>query len=192
LTDLLVMNVNISARQLEKKDLVEQIAQVLNETELNPNCLKLEITESVIMSNAEEAIDTVRRLRQMGVRVSIDDFGTGYSSLSYLHRFPIDTLKVDRSFVNRIGNEDEHAEIIQTIIKLASNLGMDVVAEGVENAEQLNFLRQINCNYGQGYYYSRPVESSAAAEMIRELEKNKHSFDLLGIRELNQIEHIIH
>lgn len=188
----LVMNVNLSARQLEKKDLVEEVSKILNESGLAPNCLKLEITESVIMGNAEQAIETVRRLRQMGVRLSIDDFGTGYSSLSYLHRFPIDTLKVDRSFVSRIGNEDEHSEIIKTIITLAYNLGMDVVAEGVENDEQLSFLRDINCSYGQGYFYSRPVNGTSAAEMIKEMQLNDFPLIIGGSYELNRIEGSVH
>jgi diguanylate cyclase (GGDEF)-like protein/PAS domain S-box-containing protein len=188
----LIMNVNLSARQLEKKDIVEQIARILEETGLNPRCLKLEITESVIMNNAEEAIETVRRLSQMGVRVSIDDFGTGYSSLSYLHRFPIDTLKVDRSFVNLIGNGDEHAEIIQTIITLAYNLGMDVVAEGVESAEQLTFLRQINCSHGQGYYYSRPVSNFSAAEMIKELKGTEMEINIPTVCQLNPLNEVVH
>ena len=173
LANSLIVNVNLSARQLEQKDLVKQIARILKETKLDPACLKLEITESVIMKNAEETITKVRKLREMGVLLSIDDFGTGYSSLSYLHRFPIDTLKVDRSFVNLIGAEGEHSEIIQTIITLAYNLGMDVVAEGVETAEQLKFLRQVNCNYGQGYFYSHPVTNLLAAEMIEELKRNE-------------------
>lgn len=176
LANSLVVNVNLSARQLEQKDMVKQIAQILKETKLDPACLKLEITESVIMKNAEETITKVRQLREMGVLLSIDDFGTGYSSLSYLHRFPIDTLKVDRSFVNLIGAEGEHSEIIQTIITLAYNLGMDVVAEGVETAEQLDFLRQVNCNYGQGYFYSRPVTNLLAAEMIEELKRDEFIF----------------
>lgn len=174
--DSLIVNVNLSARQLEQKDLVEQIAKILKETKLNPSCLKLEITESVIMKNAEETITKVMKLREMGVRLSIDDFGTGYSSLSYLHRFPIDTLKVDRSFINLIGAEGEHSEIIQTIITLAFNLGMDVVAEGVETAEQLEFLRKVNCSYGQGFYYSRPVTNLAAATMIEELKDEEFVF----------------
>ncbi len=166
-----IMHVNISACELEQKSLISQIERILGETNLEPHCLKLEITETVIMSNAEEAIKTVKKLREMGVRVSIDDFGTGYSSLSYLHRFPIDTLKIDRSFINRIGFEDEHAEIIRTIIKLACNLGMDVVAEGVENEAQMKFLKDMNCDFGQGYYYSRPVNSFIAAEMIEKLSE---------------------
>lgn len=188
----LVMNVNLSARQLEKKDLVEEVSRILDESGLAPNCLKLEITESVIMGNAEQAIETVTRLRQMGVRLSIDDFGTGYSSLSYLHRFPIDTLKVDRSFVSRIGNEDEHSEIIKTIITLAYNLGMDVVAEGVENNEQLSFLRDINCSYGQGYFYSRPVNGISATEMIKEMQLNDFPLIIGGSYEINRIEGSVH
>lgn len=170
--DSLIMNVNLSARELDQKDLISQVKKILKETKLNPKCLKLEITESVIMKNAEQAIKTVKELQEMGVKVSIDDFGTGYSSLSYLHRLPIDTLKVDRSFINRIGGDDEHAEIIQTIIKLASNLGMDVIAEGVESEEQLNFLKNMNCEFGQGYYYSKPVDSFAAFEMVEKFSQS--------------------
>ncbi|MFT3744250.1 MAG: EAL domain-containing protein [Pyrinomonadaceae bacterium] len=162
----MVMSVNLSAKQFEQADLVEEVARILRDTGLDPDSLKLEITESVIMSHADEAIRTVRQLREMGVRVSIDDFGTGYSSLSYLHRFPIDTLKVDRSFVSRIGANGENGEIIKTIIALANNLGLNVVAEGVENMEQLNFLKGISCSHGQGFYYSRPVDRTIAAEMF--------------------------
>ncbi len=192
MADTLVVSVNLSARQLERKDLVEQVKQILTNTGLNPRCLKLEITESVIMSNAEEAIETVCKLGKMGVRVSIDDFGTGYSSLSYLHRFPIDTLKVDRSFVSRIGSEDEHAEIIKTIITLAQNLGLDVVAEGVENEEQLEFLRQVHCGHGQGYYYSRPVESSSASEMIRQINPVPYSIVDRPLSEISQFADMLH
>ena len=176
LSNLLTMSVNLSARQLEQPSLSEQIAEILKDARLDPKLLRLEITESVIMHNAEQAVTTVKQLRDMGVRVSIDDFGTGYSSLGYLHRFPVDTLKVDRSFINRIGNDGENAEIVQTIIDLASNLDMEVIAEGVETIEQLDFLRRINCKYGQGYYYSRPLDSKSAAEVLRGLVREKYSF----------------
>ena len=169
----LVININISARQLEQKDLVKQIEYALIASELEPSCLKLEITESVIMENADQAISKVNQFREMGVRVSIDDFGTGYSSLSYLHRFPIDTLKVDRSFISRIGEEGEGAEIVQTIIALASTLGMDVVAEGIETSEQSKFLQQVNCSHGQGFFYSRPVDNDAVSEMLRNIPDRK-------------------
>ena len=190
-----IMNINLSARELDQKDLISQVKKVLKETKLSPKCLKLEITESVIMKNAEQAIKTVKELREMGVRVSIDDFGTGYSSLSYLHRLPIDTLKVDRSFINRIGGGDEHSEIIQTIIKLASNLGMDVIAEGVESEEQLNFLKNMNCEFGQGYYYSKPLDSSAASELVEKFSQAAQlkefpigEFNLSDISELSKVQ----
>lgn len=187
----LIMNVNLSARELEQKDLISQIKKALKESEINPSCLKLEITESVIMNNAEQAIKTVKELREMGIRVSIDDFGTGYSSLSYLHRFPIDTLKVDRSFINRIGTEGEHSEIIQTIIKLASNLGMDVIAEGVESEEQLDFLKSMNCEFAQGYYYSKPVDSLAAFEMVEKFSQaaqlKEYQVSELNLSEISEL-----
>ncbi len=185
LSNLLTISVNLSARQLEQPSLSKQIAEILSEARLDPKLLRLEITESVIMHNAEQAVVTVNELRDLGVRISIDDFGTGYSSLGYLHRFPVDTLKVDRSFINRIGNEGENAEIVQTIINLASNLDMEVVAEGVETIEQLDFLRKINCKYGQGYYYSRPLDSVAAAEVLRGLVREEYSFKgVLPFRQL--------
>ena len=177
LSKLLTISVNLSARQLEQQDLSKQIADILHESRLDPKLLRLEITESVIMHNADQAILTVNELREMGVRVSIDDFGTGYSSLGYLHRFPVDTLKVDRSFINRIGNEGENAEIVQTIIDLASNLDMEVVAEGVETIEQLDFLKKSNCKYGQGYYYSKPLDHRSVSEMLRQLVREEYSFN---------------
>ena len=165
----LIVSVNLSAKQLEKRGLVEQIQGILQETGLAAERLKLEITESVLMSNAEQSIVLIQRLRDLGICISIDDFGTGYSSLSYLHRFPIDTLKVDRSFVNGLGSNSENSEIVQTIILLAHNLGIDVVAEGVETDEQLGHLQQMKCGYGQGYLYSKPVAPAQAAELIQEL-----------------------
>ena len=192
LTDLLTISVNLSAVQLEQSDLSKQIADILEESRLNPKCLRLEITESVIMQNAEQAVITVNELKKMGVRVSIDDFGTGYSSLSYLHKFPVDTLKVDRSFINRIGQTGENSEIIQTIITLARNLNMDVVAEGVETIEQLNFLKDMNCSYGQGFYYSRPVDSSLAAEMVKELVRAEYTSNQHIHIEPNELNNILH
>lgn len=165
----LIVSINLSARQLEQVALTAKIKECLDDAGIQPQALKLEITESVVMKNAEQSVKTISELRDMGVRVSIDDFGTGYSSLSYLHRFPIDTLKIDRSFVNRIG-DDESSEIVQTIINLASNLGMEVVAEGVETEEQLDFLRNIKCDYGQGFYYSKPVDHDSATSIVEGLE----------------------
>jgi diguanylate cyclase (GGDEF)-like protein len=162
----LTISVNLSGKQFTEPDLVEQIKRILRETRLEPGCLKLEITESVVMENAEEAIAMLVQLKALGVRLSIDDFGTGYSSLSYLHRFPIDTLKIDRSFVNQIGAVGDHAEIVRTVKTLASNMGMDVVAEGVETLEQLRRLAELECEYGQGYLFSRPIDTEAAEALL--------------------------
>src|SRR5205085_3615734 len=143
-------------------NLIDQIKETLNATQLDPCCLQLEITESVVMENAETAATMLKQLRALGLKLSIDDFGTGYSSLSYLHRFPVSTLKIDRSFIGRMGAGDENSEIVRTIITLANNLGMQVVAEGVETEAQLAQLRELKCAYGQGYLFSRPVEMAQA------------------------------
>lgn len=189
--DDLIISVNLSSRQLELPDLIPQICSILEETGLTPRCVKLEITESVVMNNAEEACKTIAALRDMGIRVSIDDFGTGYSSLSYLHKFRIDTLKIDRSFVNRIG-DGESSEIVQTIVNLASNLGMEVIAEGVETTEQLDFLKNINCNYGQGYFYSRPVDNLMATEMVENLIANDVHISQMPTVDLGAFEKLAH
>ncbi|HEX4948072.1 MAG TPA: EAL domain-containing protein [Blastocatellia bacterium] len=165
----LMVSVNLSAKQLEQKDLVELVESILQESGLEPSRLKLEITESVLMSNAEQSIVLIQQLRELGICISIDDFGTGYSSLSYLHRFPIDTLKVDRSFVSGLSSAGVNTEIVQTIIMLAHNLGIDVIAEGVETNEQLAQLQQMNCGFGKGYFYSKPLDHQRAAELIKTL-----------------------
>ncbi len=154
----LIMSVNLSGKQLMQPDLIERIEEVLHESQINPWHLKLEITETVVMENPELAAVTLAKLRGLGVRLSIDDFGTGYSSLSYLNRFPVDTLKIDRSFVTSMNEADENLQIVKTIITLAGNLGMQVVAEGVETEAQLEQLRSLKCQYGQGFYFSRPLD----------------------------------
>ncbi|HEX5709345.1 MAG TPA: EAL domain-containing protein [Pyrinomonadaceae bacterium] len=158
----LPINVNLSGKQFMQPDLLDQIREVLRETGLDPRSLKLEITESVVMENIETATGTLEQLRALGVELGIDDFGTGYSSLSYLQRFPVGTLKIDRSFISRITESDGTAEIVRTIMKLAQTLGMDVVAEGVETEQQRAQLRSLECESGQGYYFSRPMDSDAA------------------------------
>ena len=162
----LTLSVNLSGKQLTEPKLIEQIEGILNETHLNPRCLKLEITESVVMENAEAAIAMLQQLKALGVQLSIDDFGTGYSSLSYLHRFPIDTLKIDRSFISQMSMSDENAEIVHTIKTLASNMGMEVIAEGVETLQQLTQLAALNCEYAQGYLFSKPLDAEAAGVLI--------------------------
>jgi diguanylate cyclase (GGDEF)-like protein len=162
----LPMSVNLSCRQFLQPDLLEQVRGVLRETGLDPRNLKLEITETVVMENIETATHTLEQLRALGVELSIDDFGTGYSSLSYLQRFPVSTLKIDRSFVSRMTDGDGTAEIVRTITKLAQNLGMDVVAEGVETEGQRAQLSAFECEFGQGYYFSRPVDGDAAEALF--------------------------
>jgi diguanylate cyclase (GGDEF)-like protein len=154
----LIMSVNLSGKQLMQPDLIERIEEVLHESQINPWHLKLEITETVVMENPELAAVTLAKLRSLGVRLSIDDFGTGYSSLSYLNRFPVDTLKIDRSFVTSMNAADENLQIVKTIVTLAGNLGMQVVAEGVETEQQLEQLRSLKCQYGQGYLFAKPLD----------------------------------
>lgn len=162
----LSVSVNLSSKQFSQPNLIEQIDQILRETSLNSCNLKLEITESVVMENAESATKMLLQLKALGVQLHIDDFGTGYSSLSYLHRFPIDQLKIDRSFVSRMGADDDSTEIVRAIVTLAQNLGMSVTAEGIETAEQLTQLREMQCEYGQGYFFSKPLTQVAAEALI--------------------------
>ena len=164
----LLVSVNLSSKHFTQPDLVEQVSQILHETGLDPHCLKLEITESAVMENAEATEKILKNLREIGVRLSIDDFGTGYSSLSYLHRFPIDTLKIDRSFVMRMGKDGENSEIVQTIITLAKNLEMDVIAEGVETVDQTETLRALGCRYAQGYLFSKPQPAADIEKLMRQ------------------------
>jgi diguanylate cyclase (GGDEF)-like protein/PAS domain S-box-containing protein len=160
------MSVNLSSRQFSQTDLIEQVSSALREAGLRASNLKLEITESMVMENIDTAIDMLMQLRDLGVGLSIDDFGTGYSSLSYLHRFPIDTLKIDRSFVTQMTDNAENAEIVRTIVTLARSLDMNVIAEGVETLEQLRQLGGLGCDYGQGYLFSRPVGAGQAVELL--------------------------
>jgi len=130
--------------------------------------LKLEITETTMMENADSAIEMLRKIKETGVQLSIDDFGTGYSSLNYLHRFPIDTLKIDRSFVSSIERGNENSEIVKTILYLAKALKLNVVAEGIENIRQLNQLQLLGCEYGQGYLFSRPLPAGEVENLLAE------------------------
>ncbi len=164
---VLTMSVNISAKQFRQPDLVEQIARVLTAWDLTPSSLRLEITESAIIENAPAAIEALARLRALGVKVDLDDFGTGYSSLSYLHRFEIDALKIDRSFVSNIGEAGENSEIVRTIINLARGLDMDVIAEGVERPEQLAILRSLGCEQVQGYLFAPALTTEAVRSLLK-------------------------
>ncbi|MEW6267141.1 MAG: EAL domain-containing protein [Thermodesulfobacteriota bacterium] len=162
----LFVAVNLSPRQFGQPKLVETIDQVLKTTGLDPGCLKIEVTESSVMENPEEAIEKMQRLYDMGIRFSIDDFGTGYSSLSYLKRFPVDTLKIDRSFVRDVTQNLDDQEIVKTIIAMAHSLQMNTVAEGVETEEQKDFLCDQGCKTMQGYLFSRPVPFEDLIEIL--------------------------
>lgn len=164
-----ILGLNVSVIQLLQGDLVSDTERIIKETGIDPKCLKLEITESVMMDNADSMIPLFNKLRKTGIRLVMDDFGTGYSSLSYLQQFPFDTLKIDRSFVSKLGpDNDKNTKIIQTIISLAFHLGMNVIAEGIESEVQIEKLRELNCHYGQGFYFSKPLELDPVKQFHKE------------------------
>src|SRR5580658_1567274 len=163
----LTIAVNFSAKQFIQPNMVEQVKQVLGETHLDPGSLKIEFTESVAMQDAERTTRILTELRALGLGTSIDDFGTGYSSLSYLIRLPLDILKLDRSFVSRMDKNKESRQIVHTIISLADNLGMDVVAEGIETVEQAHELKLLGCQYGQGYFFSKPINKGSVEALLK-------------------------
>lgn len=162
----MTISVNVSAVQLGQTQLLNQVADVLSKTGLDPACLELEITESVLMQDAEASIKMLGMLKDMGIKISVDDFGTGYSSLSYLKQLPIDVLKIDKSFTRDIGRDADNSLIVTAIVALAKSLNLSVLAEGVESIEQLGYLRKEKCDRAQGYYYSRPVDPDALLLLI--------------------------
>jgi diguanylate cyclase (GGDEF)-like protein/PAS domain S-box-containing protein len=167
-THLLKMSVNLAIQQIKQSSLLEILNRILLETGLDGSCLKLEITESMLMDDGEATIELLSQIRKKKIQLSIDDFGKGYSSLSYLHRFPINTIKIDRSFVSNMNSDEENFEIVKTIATLAHTLGMDIVAEGVETNEQMTQLKTLGCEFGQGYLFSKPLDSSAIESMLEE------------------------
>ncbi len=162
----LMISINLSGKHFGHAEMVEQVRRIMVETTIKPATVKLEITDSAVMENAESAIALLKRLRSLGLQLSIDDFGTGYSSLSYLHRFPIDMLKVDRSFVGTMEDGTENGEIVRTVIALGKTLGLNIVAEGIETIHQLHQLRILGCEFGQGYLFSRPVPCDEAQVIL--------------------------
>lgn len=163
------ISVNLSRRQLAHEDLVHHVTRTLQETGGAPSRLMLEITESTIMQDAEEAARTLATIKAMGVRIALDDFGTGYSSLSLLQQFPLDVVKIDRSFVRELDTTSSHgSQVLRAITSLACNLGLDVVAEGVERADQVNLLQELGCKYGQGYYFSGPQDAASVTKLLTE------------------------
>jgi diguanylate cyclase (GGDEF)-like protein/PAS domain S-box-containing protein len=161
-----LISVNISGRQFQQRDLIPTVLSVLDASQLEPRCLKLEITESVMMRDPQASLEAMKVFQSRKIHLVIDDFGTGYSSLSYLKRFPVDTLKVDKSFVDGLGKDPESTAIVQAVISLAKSLGMRVTAEGIETKEQLEHLRSLDCDQGQGYFLARPLPASAAEELL--------------------------
>jgi diguanylate cyclase (GGDEF)-like protein/PAS domain S-box-containing protein len=168
----LATSVNLSAKQLVHTHLCSQIREILDELDLDPRQLKLEVTESTVMENSERSLSVLRELSELGVSLSTDDFGTGYSSLSYLHRFPFNRLKIDRSFISKMEDDEKSAAIVKTILRLGENLGIEVVAEGIETSRQLHLLRTLGCQLGQGYIFSEPVEAAKATLLL------DHSFEI--------------
>ena len=162
------MAVNLSPRQFADPDLVADISAVLRESGMAPELLELEITEGMVMHDTERAVRLLGDIKQLGVRLAIDDFGTGYSSLAQLKRFPIDTLKVDRSFIRDIPGDSEDKAITEAIIAMGKSLSLTIVAEGVETQEQQTFLREHACDQMQGYYFSRPVVAAEFAKLLRD------------------------
>ena len=160
--------VNVSARQVEQPGLVRAVAGALAEAGLPPQCLHLELTEGAVMRQLESVGVTLAELREMGVGISVDDFGTGYSSLGYLKRFPIDTIKIDRSFVRDVTTDQNDAAIVTTVIAMARGLNLRVIAEGVETEAQLDFLRENECHEFQGFLLSRPVSAAEFEVLVRE------------------------
>jgi EAL domain-containing protein (putative c-di-GMP-specific phosphodiesterase class I) len=164
----LAVYVNLSARQFREPDLAETVSRVLSETGLDPACLHLEITETAAMSDAPATVSALEELKALGVRLVIDDFGTGYSSLSYLQRFPVDYVKIDRSFVEGIERDPEAMTLVSGMIGLAHALGIEVIAEGMERAGQLERLETMGCDLAQGYYFSGPLLGEAMSALLED------------------------
>jgi EAL domain-containing protein (putative c-di-GMP-specific phosphodiesterase class I) len=165
--------VNLSGRQLAPA-LVANVERALADTGIEPSTLVLEMTESVMITSTADAVDLLRQLKRLGIQLAIDDFGTGYSSLSYLSRFPVDLLKIDRSFIEKLATDAQSAELVQTIVQLGRSLGLETVAEGIESTEQLEELSRIGCDFGQGFLFSGPVE---AREITKRMRDRRSTYD---------------
>ena len=179
----LSVNVNLSAKYLRHRNLAEEVEQILNETGLDGRRLKLEVTESAIMENSQYIVSTLERLRAMGVDIHIDDFGTGYSSLAYLHQFPVQALKIDRSFISNSYDGVHKPELVRTMLHLASDLGLEAIAEGIESKEQLDRLQKLGCKLGQGFYFSSPLDANSVNEVLRKIQTGQNPFAHLEDRD---------
>jgi EAL domain-containing protein (putative c-di-GMP-specific phosphodiesterase class I) len=167
----LTISVNLSPKQFLEPTLIQDIKKLLPEFGLPPAALRLELTESTVMGDPQATVEMLKQMKGIGIGLAIDDFGTGYSSLSYLHRFPLDTLKIDRSFISGMvdaKNLKDSAEITRTILPMASNLELEVVAEGIETIEQFAMLKALHCKYGQGFFFSKPLPAADVASLLSE------------------------
>jgi EAL domain-containing protein (putative c-di-GMP-specific phosphodiesterase class I) len=162
----LTLSINLSGRRLQHPEVVSDVADALRGSGLPPSSLVLEMTESVLMDDNERVLTILRQLKELGVRLAIDDFGTGYSSLSYLHRFPVDILKIERSFVERLSRMSDDAELARTVVRLGQSLQLVTVAEGVEDHAQFLALRRMGCDIGQGFYFGRPMEPEQLERLL--------------------------
>ncbi len=162
----LTISINLTPRQFTQNNLIAQLDKIVEQTHLSYKCLKLEIKESAIMNNVKTAQIILDQLRQREVQISLDDFGTGYSSLSYLHSFPVDTLKIDRSFIQQLDEDTQQFSLVPVIINIAQKMRMNVIAEGIETAQQLKKLRQLNCDFGQGYFFCAPLNPEQAVNLL--------------------------
>jgi EAL domain-containing protein (putative c-di-GMP-specific phosphodiesterase class I) len=158
--------INVSAVELRAKDFLTNVRQILEQSRLEPHFLELELTETFMMQDWKSTAETLRALKSLGVRIALDDFGTGYSSLSYMKRFPIDTLKIDQSFVRDMTTDSDDASIVSAVINMGRSLNMRVVAEGVQTRDQLDFLKDRQCPEGQGYYFGPPVPADQLTELL--------------------------
>ena len=174
------MAVNLSVRQLVRQELVTEVAQVLRDTGLDPHTLILEITESVMMADMDLSIAQLTKLKALGVRLAVDDFGTGYSSLNYIRRFPVDILKVDKSFIDGVNEEGEASALTAAVVELAGILKLQPVAEGIERADQLERLLQLKCALGQGYFFARPLPPDGIGAFLSERDEMQAQLEQLS------------
>ena len=174
----MILSVNLSPRQFQQPTLVDEVAQALAQSGLSPHCLKLEITEGVILHDTDATIDRLWQLRGLGIKLAVDDFGTGYSSLSYLKRLPLDVLKIDRSFVSGLGHDSGDSAIVRAIISLAKSLDLAVTGEGIETEQQAEMLGSLGCDRGQGYFYGRPIDGTSTTTLLRTLSHQEFAVEL--------------
>ena len=162
----IVVGVNVSAQQLREDNFLSTLSDALDKVQLAGSCLKLELTETALIDNPDQVYHLLSEVRKLDIKIAIDDFGTGYSSLSYLHRFPINTVKIDQSFIKHIEVQPKDYKIVQSTIELAHSLGMDVIAEGIENEKVAESLLEMNCEYGQGWFFHYPLPAEDATKLL--------------------------